>query len=189
MNSTFQDSLLLYDAAPWYALYVRARHEKRVQAHLEAHQQQVFLPLYISRHRWADRWKTVSLPLFPGYVFCRFNAESQYSILVSSGIIDVVKVGSKPAAIEASEIRAIQLIVNSQLSAEPYTQLARGEKVLMIDGPLTGLSGTLVEIKNSLRLVISVALLHRSVMVEIDREWVIPTSPSKPGYPQVFTQT
>ena len=54
----------------WYALYVQSQHEKRVRAKLDAKAQEVFLPLYETTHKWMDRWKKVTLPLFPGYVFC-----------------------------------------------------------------------------------------------------------------------
>ena len=44
---------------------------------------------------------------------------------------------------------------------------------MMSDGPLKGLMGTLLEVRAGLRLVVSVELLHRSVLVEIDRDWVV----------------
>jgi transcription antitermination factor NusG len=164
--------------SPWYALHVRSRHEKTVHAQLQAKQQDAFLPLYAAKNRWADRWKTVSLPLFPGYVFCRFDSATRYSVLATSGVIDVVRVGSEPAAIENSQIEAVQLIVNSQVPAEPYPHLVKGEQVMMTGGPLNGLIGTLTSIRNCVRLVLSVELLCRSVLVEIDRDWVVPLNPT-----------
>jgi transcription antitermination factor NusG len=161
-------------ATPWYALHVRSRHEKTVHAQLQAKQQDVFLPLYSVQNKWADRWKTVCLPLFPGYVFCRFDVADRSSVLATSGVIDIVRAGSEPAAIEDSEIEAVQLIVNSRVPAEPYADLATGQRVMMTGGPLNGLTGTLASIRNTVRLVVSIELLCRSVLVEIDREWVIP---------------
>ena len=157
----------------WYALYVRSRHEKIVYAQLDAKAEDVFLPVYSSRHKWADRWKTVSLPLFPGYVFCRFDANRRSSVMATSGIIDVVRNGSQPAVIDSSEIEALKCAVASPLLMEPYADIVPGEAVTMRDGPLKGLSGTLMEVRKGLRLVISVQLLHRSVLIEIDRDWVV----------------
>ena len=158
----------------WHALYVRSRHEKSVWGQLEAKAHEVFLPLYSSRHRWADRWKTVSLPLFPGYVFCRFNTHKRFSVLATSGVIDVVRVGSHPAPIDSAEIEAIQRVVNSQLPVESHPDLIQGESVTLNEGPLKGLTATVVEVRNTLRLVVSIELLRRSVLVEIDRDWVVP---------------
>lgn len=158
----------------WYALHVRSRHEKTVHSQLEAKQHDVFLPLYSARNKWGDRWRSVSLPLFPGYIFCRFDPADRYSVLATSGVIDIVRVGSDPAPIGTQEIEAIQLIVNSAVRAEPYPDLVKGQKVVLTDGPLTGLTGTLTQIRNTCRLVVSVELLCRSVSVEIDRDWVAP---------------
>jgi transcription antitermination factor NusG len=163
----------------WYALYVRPRHEKTVCSQLEAKQQESFLPLYRTRNRWADRWKTVSLPLFPGYVFSWFDFAYRSSTLATSGVIDVVRLGSEPAPVATAQIEAIRLIVNSAAFAEPYPHLVRGDRVMMRGGPFNGLSGTLMVVRNSLRLVVSVELLGRSVLVEIDRDWVVPFPLSK----------
>jgi len=164
----------------WYALHVRSRHEKTVHSQLEAKQQDVFLPLYTARNKWGDRWRSVSLPLFPGYIFCRFDPADRYSVLATSGVIDIVRVGSEPAPIETQEIEAVQLIVNSAVRAEPYPTLVKGQKVVLTDGPLTGLTGTLTQIRNTCRLVVSVELLCRSVSVEIDRDWVMPAETGRP---------
>jgi transcription antitermination factor NusG len=166
----------------WFALHTKSRHEKTVFAQLEAKQHDVFLPLYSVKNRWADRWKTVCLPLFPGYVFCRFDLTARYSVLATSGVIDVVRIGSQPAPIENSEIDAVQLIVNSKVAAEPYPHLISGQHVMMTGGPLNGLIGTLTSIRNGVRLVVSVELLCRSVLVEIDRDWVVPRETPQPAY-------
>jgi transcription antitermination factor NusG len=163
----------------WYALYVRSHHEKNVSAQLEGKSYEVFLPLYWARHRWADRWKTLSLPLFPSYVFCRFDPNARSSVLATTGVIDVVRVGTEPAPIETREIDAIRLITKSSLLTEPYAGLVRGQRVMMIAGPLSGLTGTLIEIRKRPRLVISVELLHRSVLVEVERDWAVPCEPAK----------
>lgn len=86
----------------------------------------------------------------------------------------MVRVGCEPAPIDSQELDAIRVIVNSGASAEPYPHLVEGERVVMRGGPFHGLSGTMVEFRNSLRLVVSVELLCRSVLVEIDREWIVP---------------
>src|ERR1700676_4630921 len=111
-------STMLHNARPqsdaesarerWYALWVRSRHEHTGAAQITARRHEVFLPLYTARHKWADRWKTVSLPLFPGYVFSRFDIAKRSSVLSASGVIDIVRIGAEPAEIDPSEIEAVQ---------------------------------------------------------------------------------
>lgn len=171
----------------WHALYVRSRHEKSVHAQLDAKSENAFLPLYCRRHKWADRWKTVSLPLFPGYVFCRFDTNNRSSVLATSGVIDVVRMGSQPAAIDAREIEAIKRVASSPLLAEPHAGLVAGAPVMMSDGPLKGMTGTLMEVRKGLRLVISVELLQRSVLIEIERDWIVSGELPKRAYPEFFS--
>jgi transcription antitermination factor NusG len=171
----------------WHALFVRSRHEKSVHAQLDAKSEDVFLPLYRRKHKWADRWKLVDLPLFPGYVFCRFDPSKRSSVLATSGVIDLVRIGSQPAIIDEFEIEAIQRVVRSPLLAEPYPDLVKGEQVMMSDGPLKGLTGTLMEVRKGLRLVISVELLRRSVLIEIDRDWVVSCGLLMPAYSEVYS--
>ena len=163
----------------WHAVRVRSRHEKLVFAQLQAKQHETFLPLYAAKHKWADRWKTVSLPLFPGYLFCRFPRPGRSSVLSTPGVIDLVRTGSEPAPIADGEIEAIQKAVNSPLLTEPYAGLVNGQRVVMTEGPLKGLAGTLLETRRNLRLVLSVELLHRSVVIEIEREWIAPLEPER----------
>lgn len=172
----------------WYALHVRSRHEKSVFAQLRGKQHDAFLPLYSARHRWADRQKTVSLPLFPGYVFCRFDREKRSSVLATFGLIDIVRSGTEPAPVDASEIEAIRRVVNSPLFTEPYAGLVRGQRVMMSGGPLNGLMGTLIDIRKDLRLVLTVELLQRSVLVEIEREWVVPCETAKAAYKSILSR-
>jgi transcription antitermination factor NusG len=81
--------------------------------------------------------------------------------------------GSQPAVIDCTEIDAIKRVAASPLLTEPYADVVPGEIVTMSDGPLKGLNGTLMEVRKGLRLVISVQLLRRSVLIEIDRDWVV----------------
>ena len=166
-------------SSPWHALYVRSRHEKLVCAQLKAKQQETFLPVYTAKHKWADRWKTVSLPLFPGYVFCRFAPIQTSTVISTSGVIDIVRSGAEPSPIDPGEIESIKLAVSSPLMTTPYAGLIKGQRVTMTDGPLRGLIGTLMEIRGGVRLVLAVEMLQRSVLVEIDQDWVAPIEPER----------
>ncbi|MEZ5403955.1 MAG: UpxY family transcription antiterminator [Bryobacteraceae bacterium] len=161
---------------PWFALRVRSRHEKMAGSLLESRGYEPFVPLYRSRRKWSDRIQAVDLPLFPGYVFCRFNPATKGAVLATPGVVDIVGFGRGCAEVDEEEIDALRKVCDNELECEPCEDhpLA-GETVRIDDGPLAGLEGKVVEVKRSLRLVLSVTLLQRSVLVEIDRAWVTPT--------------
>lgn len=153
---------------PWYALKVRASHEARVAAHLSGKGYELFLPFYKCRRRWSDRVKEVEAPLFPGYLFCRFNAQKRLPILTTPGVIQVVGCNRSPIPVDDSEIDAIQRFIASGIPNQPWPFLQVGDRVRIESGPLRGLEGILIEFKGKHRLVVSVNLLQQSVAAVLD---------------------
>jgi transcription antitermination factor NusG len=158
----------------WYALHVRPRFEKLVQTNLQDKGYEVFLPTYISKRRWSDRVKSLTLPLFPSYLFCRFDVNSRLPILITPGVNCVVGVGKSPLPIDDYEIEAIRSVLKSGIAAQPHPYAKAGDWVRVEAGPLEGLTGIIVREKGHSHLIISVTLLMRSVAVEIDRAWIKP---------------
>jgi transcription antitermination factor NusG len=112
------------------------------------------------------------LPLFPGYVFSRFEAENRGAVLRTPGVIDLVRFGDKVFPVDPQEMEALQRLAQSGLACEPYAHVEVGERVEIRSGPFFGLTGLVTEVRNAMRLVLSVTLLRRSVLVELDRDWV-----------------
>jgi transcription antitermination factor NusG len=165
----------------WYALHVKPRFERYVTGQLEQKGYETFLPVYVSKRKWSDRVKTLTLPLFPGYTFCCFNINARLPILVTPGVMTILGVGRLPAPVDPSEIAAIRHVVDSGIHAQPCKYLAVGTKVRIESGPLEGLVGIIARIKDSKRLIVSVSLLMRSVAVELDGTSVKPLQDSSPG--------
>lgn len=157
----------------WFALTVAPRKEKITAQTLRQAGLEEFLPLYSTRRQWSDRVKTIENPLFPGYVFCRFDAGIRASVVKTPGVVSIVKFGREPEPVDEDEIAALQAVCRSGLAATPWPMPKVGAKVLLREGPLKGLEGIFVEDKKT-RLVLSLTLLQRAVAVEIDREWISP---------------
>jgi transcription antitermination factor NusG len=157
------------EATPdWYAFRVRARHEKSAALQLQTKHEECFLPLVRQARMWANRLTYVDLPLIPGYVFCRSYRFALLPILKTPGVVDVVRIGAHPAPIPADEIEALERAMKASLVMEPYAYVDTGQKVAVRAGPLAGVSGTVVEHEDTKHLVLSVALLRRSVLVHVD---------------------
>jgi transcriptional antiterminator NusG len=172
----------------WYALRVRPRFEKMIASALLLKGYEGFLPLYVRRSRWSDRIKEIKLPLFPGYLFCRFDVNKRLPILITPGIIQIVGIGKVPHPVDNDEIEALQSIVISGFQVEPRAYLNVGQKVRIELGPLAGVEGILTATKGSSRLVVSVSLLQRSVSVEIDESWVVPVFATHPVLQHIASQ-
>jgi transcription antitermination factor NusG len=158
--------------AHWYALRVKPQHEKAVARSLEQRALAGFLPLYRSLRTWSDRTQEVDLPLFDGYVFCRFSQSDRVRVIRTPGVLRIVGYGGTPCAVTDSEIEAIQRAVSSGLAVMPWSFLRAGMKGRIDHGSLRGLEGILIREKDHWRVVVSVAMLQRSVAVEVDRAFV-----------------
>jgi len=161
----------------WYALSVKHQHERRAESALGWKGFETLAPTYRARRRWSDRSKNLDLPMFAGYVFCRFDFAERIPVLDTPGIARIVGFGNGPAPVADEEIAAIKTVVASRLPVRPWPHLKPGDRVRIEDGPLRGVEGTLLKEKDSLRLVLGVELLQRSIAVELEPESIVPLRP------------
>jgi transcription antitermination factor NusG len=172
--SSLSDIYGSVEDSSWWAVYTRHQHEKAVAQLLSSKGFEVFLPLYDSVRRWKDRNKTLSLPLFPCYVFVRGGLDRRLQVVTTPGIHTILYSGERIAFIPNDEIDSIRRAVDSPILVEPHPFLRCGEKVRVTRGSLEGVVGVLVRKKSLFRLVLSVEMLAQSVSVEIDASDVEP---------------
>jgi transcription antitermination factor NusG len=158
----------------WYALIVRSRQEKVVALALDAKAFETLLPLYRNRNPASIRQREFILPLFPGYVFCRFDAALRRPVVSIPGVISIVSFGKTLASIPDQEIKALQMLVASNLAMTNCAYYASGDRVLLDAGPLRGIEGVLDRRSGPDRFVVSINLLQRSVSVAVQAEWLAP---------------
>jgi transcription antitermination factor NusG len=178
-SSVPSHDMIKHDNDNWFAVYVRPRHEKRVQYLFEQKGLSSFLPLYKLRKRWADRMKEVEFPLFPQYLFCQLDENRKLPVLSTPGVLRIVGDGSKPVPVDPEELEAIRRVVEAGLSCDPISSWREGMPVHVVAGPLAGVTGTLVHVKQTTGLVLSISLLRRSVLVHMDQDCVAPMAPTQ----------
>lgn len=152
----------------WYAAYTCANHEKRVACELQAREVDHFLPLYNSVRRWKDRRVHLELPLFPGYVFVRLALQRRLEVLQIPSVVRLVGFNSLPTALPDDEIEALRKSLAQRLRVEPHPYLTVGRRVRIKSGPLCGLEGIVVRRAGKVRVVLSVDLISRSFVVDVD---------------------
>ena len=159
----------------WLAIQVAPQHERKVATVLEFKGFEQFFPTYKSKRRWSDRIKAITLPLFPGYVFCRSQRSRGAAILATPGVNRIVSFGGKPCLISDQEIETLRKIVSAGVDPRPFPYLSTGQHVRIIqEGVLFGIVGILTKIKNSARLVVSVDMITKSISIEVDQHDVVP---------------
>jgi transcription antitermination factor NusG len=175
INQVALDRARAFDMAPdglemprWYATYTRSRHEKCVAQELERRAVENYLPLYETARQWKNGRHFVEMPLFPGYAFVRIALRDRLDVLRVPGIVDFVGFSGKPVHIEEEEISNLRRALSHGRRAEPHPLITQGRKVRVTAGPLAGLQGIVVRRKGQIEVVVSLELIQRSVLVEID---------------------
>lgn len=157
------------ESRDWYAFRVRPRHEKLVSMSLRGKGYEEFLPLTKSQRKWVDRSPIIEMPLFPGYIFCDTERSEISKIRCTRGVVDVIRAGPTPLPAKRTEIEGLRKATEAELQLEslPYIDPSTAGRLRIISGPLSGLDGMLVQVRGKERLILSVDLLCRSVLVEI----------------------
>jgi transcription antitermination factor NusG len=153
----------------WFALVVKPRFDKAVAQALGSKGYETLLPVYKKYHKYGKHSKHFELPLFPGYVCCRFDVQSRLPILTTPGVIRVLGIRNIPIPLSDREVNSLQTAIKSELPVQPFPFVSAGQRVRINSGVLAGVEGIVLGPKGGLRLVLSVTLLQRSVLLEIDR--------------------
>src|SRR5215475_617857 len=148
----------------WYAVHVRARHEKIATTRLEQQGITTFLPTITEVRRWSDRRKYVEFPLFSCYTFVNLPwvPELRSKVVRTDGVLGFVGFCGGAVPVPDVEIQNIRTLLKSTV---PYTVcpfLKIGQRVRIRGGSLDGMEGILMARNGNNNLVISVEPIRRS---------------------------
>jgi transcription antitermination factor NusG len=152
----------------WYAAYTCANHEKRVREQLDQRSVESFLPVYETVRRWKDRRMQLQMPLFPGYVFVRMALVDRLRVLQVPSVVRLVGFNGQLSALPDEEIEGLKKGLAGGVRAEPHPFLAVGRRVRLKSGLLAGMQGILLRRKGKFRVVISIDLIQRAVVVDAE---------------------
>jgi transcription antitermination factor NusG len=158
-------------ATPWYAVWTHSHCEQLVDDQLAAKGFEVFLPRTTTWAQRAGQRRPVQKPLFPGYLFLRHELDkaSYVEVIKARGVVRVLgERWDALAPIPHEEVEAVQRVVLAGMPVIQHPHLVAGDRVRIVSGPLTGVSGIFLRSKPAKgMLVLSIGLLQRSVAVEV----------------------
>jgi transcription antitermination factor NusG len=153
----------------WFVAYTCPNREKKVAEQLDRRNIEQLLPVYHSIRQWKDRKVRLARPLFPGYVFVRIASRERLRVLEIPGVARIVGFGNEPARLRDEDIRSIQCCMSGEVRVEPHPYPCVGRRVRVKNGPLCGLTGIVVRVKNCTRLVLSIDLIRSAATVEAEQ--------------------
>ena len=169
-GSVLPPRCVAYEESNWYAIYTRARHEKRVATQFKEKNVRTFLPLLRQIHRWSDRRSAVEVPMFSCYAFVRIapSSEERLRILRTPGVLGFVGNERQGTPIPDAQIESLRKAINEKLPCLPHPFITAGQRVRIRGGSLHGVEGILMRQGSDQSLVLSVELLQRSVSLRVE---------------------
>ncbi len=147
----------------WYVALVRMHHEKKVSEHLSKMGIESFVPVQQEVHQWSDRRKVVESVLLPMMVFVHADAKERKEVLSFSTVSRymVMRGESSPTVIPDDQMVRFRFMLDysEDVISMNSAPLARGEKVRVIKGPLTGLVGELVNVDGKSKIAVRLNML------------------------------
>jgi transcriptional antiterminator RfaH len=129
----------LNDGTAWYLIRTKTGKERWVKDQLQTTVPEVFLPLLRGK---APRWGRMAMsvgPLFPCYVFARFDLQRSYfEVKYMPGVRGIVSAGSDPLAVPTTIVTEIRRRGVDDVVEIPEKPLGNGDRVLVVEGPFRG---------------------------------------------------
>ncbi len=159
----------------WYAVYTKPKMEDAVSGKLGQQGIEVFNPKLKLKKYLRRQYRDVIEPLFPCYVFGRFEPETHlWMITYTRGVKKVVggKAGPWPVAEEVIDF--IRCHEKDGLIIIGQAEICEGDKVTIASGPFAGLAGIFERpMRGSERVVLLLNALGYQTRVIIEKEFLI----------------
>lgn len=161
--------------ARWYVIYTRTNEEDRADKNLAAWGLETFYPRIRKKQVNDFSGKAIyfSRPLFPHYIFARFNAETLlHKVSNSRGVQRVLSINYTPVPVDDEIVTLIQ----SKVAEDGFVSLdepfRRGDEVRIKDGSLKGINGIFdrsLKDKSRVQILLTAINYQASVVVERDQ--------------------
>ncbi len=154
----------------WYVVHTRSRFETKVYDLLVKKSKTVFLPKMLVQSRRRDRRQMIRIPLFPGYIIVQTDMEpvERLDILKTVGVVKFIGNRSGPIPVDDGTIDSLKIMVAADQDIQTGSQMKKGDRVVVVRGPLTGVIGQFVHYRGSQRVVVHIEALGQFAAVEVD---------------------
>jgi transcription termination/antitermination protein NusG len=156
----------------WYVVHTKSRFEKVVYEGLCKKSLVTFLPKIRVQSKRRDRKLMIDAPLFPGYLFVRtdLNPVEHLEIVKTVGAVRLIGNKSGPVPVSDEAIDSLKIMVSTENPITTGSGFQKGDRVIVISGPLTGVTGTFSRYRGLDRVIVEVEALGQFAAVEVDLE-------------------
>jgi len=145
----------------WFVINTKHHHEGIAEQSLKRLGLETFCPPIRQTKVIRRRKQTVVRPLFPGYLFARFDLSTYYrAVSYAQGVRKLVSFGPMPEAVDEGIIQSIKSRMHEGYIQIPSTRFVPGQTVRIQEGPFHGLEALFEESLNDCQRVV---LLLRTI--------------------------
>jgi transcription elongation factor/antiterminator RfaH len=156
----------------WYVLHTKSRHESVVNDGLLKKSIEAYLPKVTVRSKRRDRKMTIRVPLFPGYLFVKtdLHPNSHLEIVKTVGAVRLIGNKRGPLPVADETVESLKIMVSSDHNVTTGYRLTKGDKVMVVNGPFTGVVGNFVRYGGKGRIVVNIEALEQYAGVEVNED-------------------
>ena len=156
----------------WYVLHTKSRFENVVNEALTKKSIESFLPKIKVRSKRRDRKIMINLPLFPGYIFVKsgLSPNERLEIVKTVGVVRFIGFNDGPVPVVSDVLESLKIMVGSEDDILTGNIFEAGDKVIVVNGPLTGVAGNFVRYKGKDCVVVNIEALGQFASVVVDKD-------------------
>jgi len=160
----------------WFVVNTHPNAEGKASQNLLQQGFDVFAPSFLRRRRHARRTDWVPSPLFPGYIFVRFDplVARWRSVMSTVGVRRLICRGELPASVPEGVIDDILARRDERgwiVMSDP-SSFKRGDRVQVTDGVFSDAIGLFDAVSDRNRIFVLLELLGRTVRVRLPADVV-----------------
>jgi transcriptional antiterminator NusG len=156
----------------WYVLHTKSRFENVVNEGLIKKSIEVFLPKIQVKSKRRDRKAMIRVPLFPGYLFVKsdLNPYEHLEIVKTAGAVRLIGNKDGPIPVPSDTIKSLEIMVGGNNTVITGTRFKKGDRVVVVYGPFTGVIGTFVRYRGKGRVIVNIEALGQFAGAEVSEE-------------------
>ena len=160
----------------WLAVNTQPHKEMYALENLERQGFTGYCPLIVKRVRHARRAYDARRPLFPSYVFvdCASTEGRWRPVQSTFGVRSIVFQGEQPGLIPATFVDSLRSREVDGVIAKPSQRLRVGQSVSVQGGPLDGLAGDILELREKDRVLVLLSLMGQAVKLHVEADKLRP---------------
>lgn len=153
----------------WYLLYCKGKKESIARLYLEQRSLSCFLPEAELECIKRGKRTRETVPLFPNYLFVRFDPYQTpiRTVLSAPGVASVVRTDGQIVPVETSLVVGLRLRL-SQSSCTISELPVSGDRVEILDGPFANLQGVFSEPDGDKRSRLLLEILGQTKSIMLD---------------------